>query len=517
MRSSAWYPPSPCGLLSLPLLLLFSVLVILCSPAADAINPIVIKGYKFFDSVTKNEFFVKGVAYQPRTSVVDPLAQPTACQRDIPLMQKLGINVIRVYQVDPTLNHDDCMKAFESAGIYLILDLTSPNNSIDRSKPSYDLSLYKALTATVDAFSSYPNTMAFFGGNEVTNNNTNTDASAFVKASIRDIKAYIKATKSRYIPVGYSSNDDADIRDQLDAYFDCGDPTEQVDFYGLNLYEWCGTTVNFQTSGYANRTLTFSTYNIPVILSEYGCNLVTPRVFAEVATIYSSNMTDVWSGGIVYEWTEEANNYGLVQIDQATGQVTTLTDYDNLQKALAGVSPNGVNMDQFSSSRQGQPCPPASSSWRASTKLPPTPSEAVCTCMVSSLSCVSNGQVTMNDSVGKQLGIVCGMTSCADITVDGTQGLYGKYSFCAPIDKLSYVYNAYYVAQKKVPQACQFSGYAQTATPQRQSDQGCTDLTAGRNATTNSTTSATSSTRWRFRGCAVAGASLLSAGVLALG
>lgn len=38
-------------------------------------------------------------------------------------MADLGANTIRVYHVDSTLDHDACMSAFASYGIYLFLDL----------------------------------------------------------------------------------------------------------------------------------------------------------------------------------------------------------------------------------------------------------------------------------------------------------------------------------------------------------------------------------------------------------
>jgi 1,3-beta-glucanosyltransferase GAS1 len=265
---------------------------------------------------------MKGVAYQQdyianvtnaassnASTYTDPLADTNACNRDIPYLVQLGTNLIRVYAIDPTADHDGCMTALANAGIYVIADLSAPGDSIIRDNPSWNDDLYERYTSVVDNMQKYTNTLGFFAGNEVSNNNTNTDASAFVKAAVRDTKAYIKQKGYRTIGVGYATNDDAGIREDLANYFDCGSSEDAVDFWGYNIYSWCGDS-SFTESGYDQRTKEFENFNIPVFFAEYGCNEVQPRMFTEVAALYGPDMENVWSGGIVYMYFQEANNYG---------------------------------------------------------------------------------------------------------------------------------------------------------------------------------------------------------------
>lgn len=53
---------------------------------------------------------------------------------------------------------------------------------------------------------------------------------------------------------------------------------------------------------------------------------MTPRAFDEVQALYSNDMIDVFSGGLVYEFSQEPNNYGLVDI-QPNGDIQLLPDY----------------------------------------------------------------------------------------------------------------------------------------------------------------------------------------------
>lgn len=242
-------------------------------------------------------------------SYVDPLTDPAGCKRDIPYLKELDTNVVRVYAIKPDEDHSECMQMLADAGIYLIADLSQPSQSINRANPQWNNELYTRYTSVIDALANYTNVLGFFAGNEVSNDIHNTNASAFVKAAVRDMKKYISDKGYRKIGVGYAANDDEEIRQQIREYFDCGTDDERIDFFGLNIYEWCGDS-SFQQSGYAARTKDFSTYNVPAFFSEYGCNTVQPRKFTDVPVLFGPEMTGVWSGGIVYMYFQEQNDYG---------------------------------------------------------------------------------------------------------------------------------------------------------------------------------------------------------------
>ena len=52
-------------------------------------------------------------------------------------MQRLGVNTLRVYNLDPDLDHSMCASIFNAAGIYMVLDVNSPlpNQSLNRGAP----------------------------------------------------------------------------------------------------------------------------------------------------------------------------------------------------------------------------------------------------------------------------------------------------------------------------------------------------------------------------------------------
>jgi 1,3-beta-glucanosyltransferase GAS1 len=386
------------------------------------------------------------------------------CNRDIPLLRALNINVVRTYAVDTTRDHTGCIQAFANAGIYIISDLSAPGESINRDSPTWTTDLFKRYASVLDMFAPYNNILGYFAGNEVTNNDTNSDASAFVKAAVRDSKAYMRAKGYRQVPVGYAANDDANIRVPIAEYFACGPSDASVDFYGLNIYEWCGKST-FQLSGYADRTQEMAKYPVPAIFSEYGCNVPSPRIFTEVQALYSSEMTNVWSGGIVYEYFQEVNNYGLVT--QVGSSVSPLPDYTALSSQLKSINPTRVQSSAYTPSNTPPSCPSPVATWNAATSLPPQPNEALCGCLPSTLGCAAVANLPATN-ISALFGYICGdlAVDCAGINANGSfPGQYGAFSPCDAEIKLSWLMNKYYVAQNKAAGACMFGGAATTQSP----------------------------------------------------
>jgi hypothetical protein len=358
------------------------------------------------------------------------------------------------------------MQLLTDAGIYVVVDMAQPAESINRNDPSWDNALYKRYTDVVDEMAKYTNTIGFFAGNEVSNQKNNTLASAFVKAAVRDIKRYIKAKGYRTMAVGYATNDDAEIRVDMANYFNCQSEEESIDFWGYNVYSWCGDS-SYVESGYKARTEEYANYSVPVFFAEYGCNLVQPRKFTDVAALYGDQMAKVWSGGIVYMYFQEANDYGLVTLKGDTA--SKLPDFFGYSEQIASVNPTGVKKADYSPPNSAlASCPTIGGNWFArASPLPPSPNPDLCTCMHASLECVVKDEVS-NKTYADLFATVCGYGVCDGISANATSGEYGSYSVCSAKEKLSFAFNRYYQEQKakgNAASACDFDGAASTKTP----------------------------------------------------
>jgi len=344
-----------------------------------AITPVTVKGNAFFAG--NERFYIRGVDYQPggASAAKDPIADADGCKRDIAKFTELGINTVRIYTVDNTADHDTCMNALADAGIYLALDVNTPKYSINRAsvssaQKSYNKDYLQSIFATVEMFAKYDNTLLFFSANEVINDDTTTNCAPYVKAVTRDIKSYMNARGLRKVPVGYSAADVESNRYEMADYMNCGDDAVRSDFFGFNDYSWCDPS-SYTISGWDQKVAKFSNYSIPIFLSEYGCNKNT-RKFEEVSSLYGTDMTPVYSGGLVYEYSQEDSNYGLVEISGNT--VTERADFTALKNAYASTkNPSGDG--GYKSSGSASTCPTKSDTWDVDMKddqLPALPSGA---------------------------------------------------------------------------------------------------------------------------------------------
>src|SRR4051812_12929879 len=211
---------------------------------------------------------MRGIDYQPGGSskLSDPIADPDVCSRDIKYFKELGVNTIRIYSVDNSVSHDECMGLLADAGIYLVLDVNTPLFSLRRDKPevSYNSDYLQNIFATMDAFVNYTNTLAFFSGNEVINDDTTTSAAPYVKAVTRDMRSYLASRGHRQIPVGYSAADVDSNRLEMAQYMNCGSDDERSDFFAFNDYSWCDPS-SFTISGWDKKVENFTNYGLPLL------------------------------------------------------------------------------------------------------------------------------------------------------------------------------------------------------------------------------------------------------------
>jgi hypothetical protein len=184
------------------------------------------------------------------------------------------------------------------------------------------------------------------------------------------MKAYRDSKGYRKIPIGYSAADIAHNRPMLQNYFACGDnSSETLDFFALNTYSWCGDS-SYQQSGYSERVKEAEGLTIPIFISETGCREPRPRTFEDQAAIFGE-MASVYSGSIVYEWIEEANNYGLisygpkVEPDEEhpdgftrSGEPTPVTpDFPNLSNQWKTLTPSSIKESDYSPTLTPPACP----------------------------------------------------------------------------------------------------------------------------------------------------------------
>jgi hypothetical protein len=200
----------------------------------------------------------------------------------------------------------------------------------------------------------YESTQQFFGSHgqlrqlrqhaQVVNDVTVLNAAPYVKAAALDLKSYRDSKGYRQSPVGYSGADATALSPYLQNYLACG--SDSIDFFGQNQYSWCDPS-SFTASGYNIVYANASGHPVPIFFSETGRNTNPPRLFKDQAAVFGPQMNDEWSGAIIYEWSNEANDYGIVSYGGSIASGTPnpkAPDFTNLQSQWATLNPTGTSI-----------------------------------------------------------------------------------------------------------------------------------------------------------------------------
>ncbi|EFP84791.2 uncharacterized protein PGTG_10262 [Puccinia graminis f. sp. tritici CRL 75-36-700-3] len=448
-----------------------------------------------------NRFYIKGVAFEApklpnvnrgglnRADLIDPLADINACNHAIKNFKRLKINTIRVYSYYPEIDHSACMNALEKSGIYVIADINPPlSGSINKASHTWDVDILTQYIHRIDSLRSFPNLLAFNIGNEVITNSEHLEAGPYIKARARDVKLYLKSVNSTAL-VSYASADGKKLSAELARFLSCnsGGPSAELDLFGVNNYRWCGDS-NFEST-HEELTLEFQGLTIAAFLSEFGClNPGKPRGWVEVTALFSTLMSDLWSGGVAYNYYPTAHGYGLV--DNVEGKWIRNKDFENLSQRYHLVKP--PNMPKLSSLVvPKQKCASTNvNSFAITSVLPPQPNVEACNCLDhAAFSCQVRKDASpmvmseLLDSTCKAIGNSIPPGSgegCGLISSSPNKGVYGILSACSSATRLNYAMTRYFINAGLDKKACDFSGNATVQNPIKLKSAGEVDREVGR-------------------------------------
>eukprot|EP00930_Biecheleria_cincta_P027224 TRINITY_DN19117_c0_g1_i2.p1 TRINITY_DN19117_c0_g1~~TRINITY_DN19117_c0_g1_i2.p1 ORF type:complete len:617 (+),score=87.11 TRINITY_DN19117_c0_g1_i2:64-1914(+) len=361
------------------------------SPPVTSINDIVVRGNFLYDSVTGKRFFAKGVAYNPRNdkySGISAVCKPgepvggtysytedvqaekfsDSWSVDLESIANLSANTVRLYNVDPRIDHTAFMDKAASLGLYVIVPLTGKDWGYLPAFPSPDcytrevegygnvgINLLNFAKQIVKQFSQFPNTLFFTVANEVGMHSS--AAFPCVKALTRDIHRYQRecASSMRRVPLIYSDNDGGSAyRKRISKYLTCAQESidDVIDAYGLNAYSWCdekyppnGTVEVFNWSPYGEVAKDMRFLSVPFLFTEFGCNKGAfetscpykgGRTWPQVKHLIGKHMEQEMSGAVAFQWSMDHEEYGLTLSPNFLANQSELRLLDNyfaLQKA----------------------------------------------------------------------------------------------------------------------------------------------------------------------------------------
>jgi 1,3-beta-glucanosyltransferase GAS1 len=321
----------------------------------NPISEISTNGKAFVDASGKR-FMVRGIALSTAMKMDDTNDLLADANHDyikniiLPHFTYMGVNTVRVYQVDPTQSHKKVMNLLADNGIYVMVGLATQDISVDRMDPHYTSALYQRGTDVIDEFQQYSNTLVFSVGNEVifpgemyailkkkgvlhsgaATAVLENSCAAVIKSFIRDMKAYLKSNGYRQIPVGMAMQDGAQVSmpdsnligtNVVAQYYAAGSADERADYIGINTYRYVNpSTGHGPLNAYDGLAAEVSTLPVPVFLTESGglnipAHETVPnssRDWTIVTQVFNNpTLYQQLSGQIAFEFFEKDAYHGL--------------------------------------------------------------------------------------------------------------------------------------------------------------------------------------------------------------
>jgi Glucanosyltransferase len=154
---------------------------------------------------------MKGVIYSDRgrqasqlSPFIDLLSDAQICSRDIPYLQKLGINMVLVENIDESADHSACMELLAQSGIYVLVDVFGQTSHTYLENGTFatphDYAIFEHIDALVDQFHKYPNTLGF----QAHTNFANSQKMPLYKVAVKYMKQLLHDRQYRNIPIGFA-------------------------------------------------------------------------------------------------------------------------------------------------------------------------------------------------------------------------------------------------------------------------------------------------------------------------
>jgi hypothetical protein len=277
----------------------------------------------------------KGICYQP-VDGSDPLSDDHLDHLTKLLdpattngLLNLGINCIRVYQVDPSKNHDKVMDLLASNGIYVLVGAVTSDCCITTTSTSVPGPVVARVKAVADTFARYSNVLGFDISNELLDSPSPSQYGlvSVTKQLKQQMHSYMASQGYRAVPIGCCTRDVPSYTFPGTSAYACGTAEERMDFIGYNTYRWI--VPNGQQPDAGSLTAYYELYDhfknfpVPVMLTEIGAACTGGRDWSQIAYIFgqskvtsgsnSADMSAAISGCFAFRYYERGQGFGLVQ------------------------------------------------------------------------------------------------------------------------------------------------------------------------------------------------------------